>query len=172
AQQFIELALSRVAEGRVPDVVHQGQSFGEISVELQRSGDGARDLRDLQRVREPVAEMVGIPRGEDLCFCFEPAERPRMNHAVAVARVDVAVRVRRLGITPAARFPRIHRIGSKCHGTILCHVVSDAKSLQLPKLEMIRTSLFRTSEVSATTTRTVREGPSTPEASGVEAMTS
>src|ERR1700676_4197819 len=57
AQQFIELALPRVAEGRVPNVVDQAQGLGEIGVELQRSGDGARNLCDLQRVREPVAEM-------------------------------------------------------------------------------------------------------------------
>ena len=35
AQQFVELALSRVAEGRVPDVVDEGQGFGEIGVEFQ-----------------------------------------------------------------------------------------------------------------------------------------
>ena len=127
AQQFIELSLSRVAEGRVPNVVHQGQGFGEIGVELQRSSDGARDLRDFQCVREAVAEMVGIPRGEDLRFRFEAAERPRMNHAIAVARVVVAVRVRRLGITPAARFPRIHRIRGKRHEMILCLGADDAK---------------------------------------------
>src|SRR5580765_8923814 len=63
-QQFIELALARVAEGRVPDVVHQGQGFGEIGVEFERAGDGTGDLRDFQSVREAVAEMVGIPRGE------------------------------------------------------------------------------------------------------------
>ena len=33
AQQLVELALSGVAEGRVADVVHQGQGFGEIGVE-------------------------------------------------------------------------------------------------------------------------------------------
>ena len=44
-----------------------------------------------------------------------------MNHAVAVARVGVAVGMRRFGITPAARIGHIHRIGGKGHGTILCH---------------------------------------------------
>ena len=131
AQQFIELSFSRVAERRVPDVVHQGQGLGEIGVEFERSGDGARNLRDFQRVREAVAEMVGIARGEDLRFCFEAAERPRMDHAIAVARVVVAVRMRRFGITPAARFRCVHRIGGQCHGTILCHGASDAKWSQV-----------------------------------------
>src|ERR1700722_10065759 len=127
AQQFVKLPLSRVAERWVSDVVHQGQGFGEIGVELQRSGDRASNLRDLQSVREPVAEMIGISGGENLRFCFEAAERARMDYAVAVAREVVAVRVGQLGITPAARFCCIHRIGGQCHGTILCHGADDAK---------------------------------------------
>src|ERR1700722_17305046 len=86
-QQFIKFALARVAERRGADVVHERQSFGEIGVELQGSRDGARNLRDFQGVRETVAKMVGISRGEDLRFCFQPTECPRMDHAVAVARV-------------------------------------------------------------------------------------
>jgi hypothetical protein len=81
-------------------------------------------------VREPVAEMIGISSGENLRFCFKAPESARMNHAIAVARVVIAVRMRRLRITPAARFGHIHRIGGKCHDTILCHGGGDAKSFR------------------------------------------
>ncbi len=130
AQQFVQLALARVAEGRVADVVDEGQGFGEIGIQAQGAGDGARDLRDFERVREPVAKVVGIPCGKHLRLCFEAAEGARMNHAVAVPRVVVAVGMWRLGITPAARPGRVHRIRGKGHGTILCHRPRDANPLR------------------------------------------
>ena len=86
----------------------QGQGFGKIGVEPQRSRHGARDLRDLQRVRKPVAKVIGITRGEDLRLRFEAAKGPRVNHAVAIARVRIAVGMQRFGVTPAARIGHIH----------------------------------------------------------------
>ena len=115
AHPLVELLFTRVAKRRVADVVHQRQRFGEIGVELERAGDGARNLRHLQRVREPVAKMVGKARGENLRLRFEAPERARMDHAVAVARVVVAIRMRSFRIAPAARALHIHRIGSKRH---------------------------------------------------------
>src|SRR4029077_4775598 len=121
AQQFVELAFSGVSEGRMTNVVYQCQGLGEISVELQRSRYGTGDLRDFQGVCQAIPEMVGIARGEDLRFCLEAAEGARMNYAIAVAHIVVAVRMRRLGISPAPRFRNIHRIDCMYHETILCH---------------------------------------------------
>ena len=86
AHAFVELLFSGVAEGRVADVVNQSESLGKIGVDSQRARHRARDLRHFQRVREPVAKMVGETHGEDLRLRFEPAKRARVNHAVAVAR--------------------------------------------------------------------------------------
>src|SRR5579863_9449200 len=58
-QQLIEFSLSGMAEGRVADVVDESQGFGEIGVHLQSPCDGSRNLRDFQRVREPIPEMIG-----------------------------------------------------------------------------------------------------------------
>ncbi len=41
-------------------------------------------------------------------FCFQAAECPRVDHAVAVPRIGVAIRMRRLSITPPARLCCIH----------------------------------------------------------------
>src|SRR5271169_404923 len=42
----VECFFASVPEGRVADVVDQGESFGEIDVDTERSGDGAGDLGD------------------------------------------------------------------------------------------------------------------------------
>jgi hypothetical protein len=41
---MVERFFASVAEGRMADVVDQGQRFDEIDVEIQSSGDGAGDL--------------------------------------------------------------------------------------------------------------------------------
>src|ERR1035437_8551415 len=66
AHQFIELPLARVPERWVSDVVHQGQRFGKFRVEPKRPCYGPGNLCDLDRVREPVPEVIGIPCREDL----------------------------------------------------------------------------------------------------------
>ena len=52
---------------------------------------GARDLRNFNGVREPVAKMVGVAAGENLGLGFQPAKRPRMDYPVAVALKIVAI---------------------------------------------------------------------------------
>ena len=56
----VERFFSRVAEGRMADVVDQGQRFDQIRVEAELRGDGARNLGDLDGVRQSITEMVGI----------------------------------------------------------------------------------------------------------------
>ena len=91
----VQRFFARVAERRMADVVHQGQGFGEIDIEIQGSGDGAGDLRDFERVGEAVAEVVGVAAGEDLRLGFEAAESAGVNDAVAVALKIIAVGMRR-----------------------------------------------------------------------------
>ena len=73
------------------DVVNQRERLGEIGIQVQRAGHGAGDLRDFECVRQPVAKMIGEARGENLRLRFESAESARMDYAIAVARVIVAV---------------------------------------------------------------------------------
>ncbi len=104
AHAQVELLFSGVAEGRMADVVNEREGFGEVGVQAEGAGDGAGDLRDFEGVSEAVAKMVGEAGGEDLRLRFEPAEGARMDDAVAVARVVIAIRMLRFGIAAAARF--------------------------------------------------------------------
>ena len=102
----VELLFAGVAERRMADIVDQRERFGEIGIQMQRAGNGAGDLRDFEGVGEAIAEMVGIARGEDLRFGFEAAESARMDDAVAVTRVIVAIGMLRLREAAAARVRR------------------------------------------------------------------
>ncbi len=57
--------------------------------------------------------MVRITRGENLRLGFQATKSAGMDDAIAVTRVDAAVRMGRLGITPAAGLFRTHRPWSR-----------------------------------------------------------
>ena len=64
----IQCALSGVAEGRVAEIVSEGDRLGEILVEHERAADRARQARDLERVRQARAVMIALRLEEDLRF--------------------------------------------------------------------------------------------------------
>src|SRR6266404_4472905 len=113
AHQFVELSLAGMPERRMADVVDESESFGELGVQAQRGSNGARDLRHFQRVRQAVAEVVGIARGEDLRFGFETPEGSRVNDAVAISRISAAVGMVRLRVAPSTGVFRAHGPGSR-----------------------------------------------------------
>jgi hypothetical protein len=102
-----------VAEWRMADIVNERERFGEIGIQMQSAGNGARDLRDLQSVRESIAKMIGIARGENLRLGFESAEGARVNDAIAVASVVIAIRMRWLEVAESAGIADVHRVGSE-----------------------------------------------------------
>ena len=91
-----------MAEWRMADIVNERERFGEIGIEIESAGNGARDLRNFQSVREAVAKMIGIARGENLRLGFQSAEGARVDDAVTIAGVVIAIRMRKFGIFAAA----------------------------------------------------------------------
>lgn len=102
---------------RVANVVHQGQCLDKFRVDAQGRGHRAGNLRNFQRVGQPIAKMIGEAGAEYLGFCFEPPERAGMDDAVAVARIFAAVGVRGFRKSPAAGGRRVYsprNVGAKC----------------------------------------------------------
>src|SRR4051812_32105090 len=83
--QGLQHALAGMAERRVPEIVAERNRLGQLLVEPQHLGDAARDLRDLERVRQARSIVVARRREKDLRLVFEPAERLAVDDAVAVA---------------------------------------------------------------------------------------
>ena len=98
-----------VPERRVTDVVNQGQSLDQVHVKAELAGDGAGNLRHLQRVSQPVAKMIGETAGKNLGLGLQPAESAGMNDPVAVALEIVAIGV--LGLGNAASAGLLHPHG-------------------------------------------------------------
>jgi hypothetical protein len=108
AHQFVEFSFAGMAEGRVTDVVHEGERLYEFRVDAQGGGHCPGNLSDFERVGQPIAKVVGKARAEDLSFGFETPESAGMDDAVAVARVFAAVRMRRFRKPPAAGGCRVY----------------------------------------------------------------
>ena len=66
ARQIVQHALAGVTERRVTQVVREHDGLGEILVEAERARHRARDLRDLERVRQAIAVVVALGQREDL----------------------------------------------------------------------------------------------------------
>ena len=96
----VEDALAGVAERRVAEVVAERDRFGQLLVQPQHLGDRARDLRHLERVREPRAVVIAGRREEHLRLVLQPAERLAVDDAIAIAlerRPDRVFGLRRAG---------------------------------------------------------------------------
>ena len=46
----VQFGFTGMREGRMADVMHERQSFGQVFVQLEYIGDGSRDLRDFDGV--------------------------------------------------------------------------------------------------------------------------
>lgn len=114
----VESFFASVAKGRMADIMHERECFHEIDIEAERAGDGARNLRDFERVREAIAEMIAVSAREDLRLGFEAAERAGVNHTVAVALEIVAVGMRRLRKAASAGVLDVHRVAGQHKGSV------------------------------------------------------
>src|SRR5580765_6319354 len=109
----VEDTFSRVAKRRMPHVMHQRQCFYQIFIQLQLRGNRPRNLCYLNRMREPVAEMVRTPASKDLGLIFQTAECPRVHHAIAITLKVVAIGMASFRITPSMALLGAQRVRGK-----------------------------------------------------------
>ena len=83
-QSLVQGPLAGMAKRRVPDIMHQRQRFGHVLVQLERAGDGARDLRHLHGVGKAAAKVIGVAVSKDLCLSGQPAKGPGMDYPGAI----------------------------------------------------------------------------------------
>jgi hypothetical protein len=109
----IQSLFPSVAEGRVPNVVHQGKSFRQIDIEVKGSRDGARDLGDFERMRQAIAEMIGVAAREHLRLGFQAPESSGVNDAVAVTLKVITVGMAGFWEPASAGLSDVHRVGGE-----------------------------------------------------------
>ena len=91
-----------MTERRVTEVVRQHDRLDQVLVRAQRARHGARHLRNLERVRESIPEVIAFRVGKHLGLVLQPPEGARVHDPVAVALERGPVRVRGLRLDAAA----------------------------------------------------------------------
>src|SRR5205823_3417214 len=92
------------------EIVAERDRFGELLVKAQHLGDGPRDLRYLQRVRQPGPVVIARRREEDLRLVLQTSEGLAVDDPVAVALERGPDVVFRLGAEAAARARALGRL--------------------------------------------------------------
>ena len=87
AHALVQGVLPGVAERRMPEIMGEADGLGQFLVQLHRAGDGARYLRDLQRMRQPRSVQIALVIDEHLGLVDQPAKRGGMHDAIAVALI-------------------------------------------------------------------------------------
>ncbi len=111
AHGLIERPFARVPERRVAEIVRESQRFGQVFVQPQLPGDGARDLRHFERVRQPRPEVIAFVKQEHLRLVGQTPEGGRMQNAVAVTLEGRARRAISFAVLASARGNGACRIG-------------------------------------------------------------
>ena len=109
----IQSLFARVPEWRVPDVVYQGKSFRKVYIKAEGSRDGARNLGDFERMRQAIAEVIGVASREHLRLSFQAAESSSVNNAIAVTLKVVAVGMVSFRKAASPRLSDVHRVGGE-----------------------------------------------------------
>ena len=101
--QPVEHPLAGVAERRMTEIMAERDRLGQLFVQAKDLRDRARDLRDLETVREPRTVMVSGGREEDLRLVLQPPERLAVNDAVPIVLKCRAHVIFRFGSEASAR---------------------------------------------------------------------
>ena len=111
--QIVEDALAGVTKRRVAEIVTERDRLGQLLVQTEDLRDRPRDLRDLQRVREPRAVVVALRRQKDLRLVRQASKRLGVDDAVAIAleRSPQVIRTLVLGAAPRSEE---RRVGKEC----------------------------------------------------------
>jgi hypothetical protein len=102
-----------VTERRVPEVMREADRLRQHFVELERAGDGAGNLRHLERVGEARAKQVALMIDEHLGLVNQAAKGGGVDDAVAITLVFRAIGRSGFGVAPAARQFIAGRIGGQ-----------------------------------------------------------
>jgi hypothetical protein len=82
--QAVQRLLSFMPEGRVAEVMGEGDGFSQVFVQTESAGDVPGNGGHFHGMSEAGAQVIASPIEEDLGFVFQPSKGPRMNDAVTI----------------------------------------------------------------------------------------
>ena len=106
---FVERILPGMAEGRMTEIVRETDGFRQHLVESQRLGDGPRDLRDLERMREACSIQIAFVIDEHLGLVDQAAKCRAVHDPIAVALIFRSVGGRRFRMATSTRLRVVSR---------------------------------------------------------------
>src|SRR6185503_10812149 len=121
-----------MAKGRVTEIVTQRDRFGELFVELQHLGDGARDLRDLEAVRQARPVVIAGRGEEDLRLVLQSPKRLAVNDPIPIVLKRRAHIVFGLGMQAASRIGAVCGLRSERLALALLESFTDARQRRPP----------------------------------------
>ena len=108
--QIVEDPLAGMPERRVPEIVAEGNRFGQLLVQAKHLGDAAGDLGHLEGVRQPGAVVVAGRRKEHLRLVLEAAEGLAVDDPIAIALKRRTDGILGFGAEAAARVGALGRL--------------------------------------------------------------
>jgi hypothetical protein len=83
----IQGVLPTMSKWGMSEVMGKRDSFRQILIQIQFSGDGARDLGNFNRMGKASTEQVALMVNEDLGFVFQAPEGGGMNYTITITLV-------------------------------------------------------------------------------------
>jgi len=83
-ESAVQSTLSSMPKWRMTDIMHQRQRLGEILMQPERSRSRTSDLRYLNGMREPTAEVVGSSTRKHLRLARKAPKRPCLHNALTI----------------------------------------------------------------------------------------
>ena len=71
-------------KGRMPQIMRQRETFGQIFIKAQNPRNRARDLRDFETMGQARAVIIPLMGDKDLGFAFQAAKGGRMDNPVFI----------------------------------------------------------------------------------------
>ncbi len=115
-RQLVEHAFAGVPERRVTKVVSEGNGLGQFLVQSQHLRDAPRNLRNLERVRQPRAVVIACRGEEDLRLVLQPAKGLGVDDAVPIALEHRADGILGLRTQPPAAAGAARGLGCEMSG--------------------------------------------------------
>src|SRR6266849_1336297 len=100
---FVQGILPGVPERRMSQIVREANRLGQLFVEAQGARYGTRNLRHLERMRQPGPVQIAFVIDENLGLVDQPAESGRMHDAIAIPLIFRTVSRFRFRVAAPAR---------------------------------------------------------------------